>query len=199
MEEIVKQVKESKYFSISVDSTPDVTHTDQLTLIIRYCLLGKPQERFVKFIDNVGHKSGNMHKSIINTFIELNLNLKDCRGQSYDNASNMSGAYNGLQAKIKEKNKNALYVPCAAHSLNLVLQNAANCCLEATDFFNIVEEIYVFFSSSTNRWQLLVDSAKDDTYFLVPKRINTTRWSSRYDAVKALKHGYEQIIKVSII
>lgn len=116
MEEIVKQVKESKYFSISVDSTPDVTHTDQLTLIIRYYLLGKPQERFVKFIDNVGHKSENMHKSIINTFIELNLNLKDYRGQSYDNASNMSGAYNGLQAKIKEKTK-MLFMYHVLHTL----------------------------------------------------------------------------------
>jgi len=29
---------------------------------------------------------------------EHDLDIRDCRGQSYDNASAMSGIYNGLQA-----------------------------------------------------------------------------------------------------
>jgi len=33
---IVAEIQESKYFSISVDSTPDVTHVDQLTFTFRY-------------------------------------------------------------------------------------------------------------------------------------------------------------------
>ncbi|GFU11699.1 zinc finger MYM-type protein 1 [Trichonephila clavipes] len=41
-------------------------------------------------------------------------------GQSFDNAANMSGRYNDVQAVPKEKNKFANYVPCTAHSLNLV-------------------------------------------------------------------------------
>lgn len=32
----------------------------------------------------------------------------------------MSGYYTGLQARIKSENNEADYVPCAAHSLNLV-------------------------------------------------------------------------------
>ena len=37
--EIVSWVKLAKYFSISVDFTPDVTHIDQLTFILHYVLL----------------------------------------------------------------------------------------------------------------------------------------------------------------
>ena len=40
-ENIVASIKESKYYSIIVDSTPDVAHVDQLTLVVRYIEHGK--------------------------------------------------------------------------------------------------------------------------------------------------------------
>jgi HKD family nuclease len=33
---IVNEIQKAKYFSISVDSAPDVTHIDQLTFMLRY-------------------------------------------------------------------------------------------------------------------------------------------------------------------
>jgi hypothetical protein len=36
----------------------------------------------------------------------------------------MSDIYNGVQAKISKKVENAPYVHCAAHSLNLILNDA---------------------------------------------------------------------------
>ena len=44
---IVEELKRHKFFSVSLDSTPDITHTDQLTLILRYVLPSGPVERFV--------------------------------------------------------------------------------------------------------------------------------------------------------
>jgi len=41
-----------------------------------------------------------MEKAIINKFSKLNINIENCRGQAYDNASNMSGTYNRLQSRI---------------------------------------------------------------------------------------------------
>ena len=46
--------------------------------------------------------------------------LENICGQSYDNASNMKGLKKGLQALFKNINMYADYVPCAAHSLNLL-------------------------------------------------------------------------------
>lgn len=196
-DEIVKQIKANKYYSISVDSTPDVTHHDQLTFILRYCNnQGLPVERFVGFYENTGHGAQKLEETVINMLKSLNLDIKNCRGQSYDNASNMSGKYSGLQARIKLHNNLAVFVPCAAHSLNLVVQNAADCCLEATSFFMLVQAIYTFFSASTHRWDLLSQVLKDSTesnQILLPKRVNTTRWSSRFDAIKALKNSYVSI------
>jgi ribose 5-phosphate isomerase RpiB len=59
---------------------------------------------------------------------EHDIKFEDCRGQSYDNASNMSGAYNGVQALLSNKNESADYIPCQAHSLNLVGKCAVDCC-----------------------------------------------------------------------
>lgn len=55
---IIEEIKIAKYYSVIVDSTPDIAHVDQLSFIIRYVTPeGTPVERFVKFIENAGHQS----------------------------------------------------------------------------------------------------------------------------------------------
>ncbi|XP_037041015.1 uncharacterized protein LOC119077809 [Bradysia coprophila] len=55
--EIINQIHQSKYFATIVDSTPDVSHTDQLTMVIRYVDdKGLANERFIQFFENTGHK-----------------------------------------------------------------------------------------------------------------------------------------------
>ena len=49
----------------------------------------------------------------------------DCRGHGYDNGANMAGKYKGVQSKIMSANDLAIFVPCAAHTLNLVGVHAA--------------------------------------------------------------------------
>ena len=70
------------------------------------------------FFDNTGH-TGQAH-ALLKFLDAVGIDIANCRGQSYDNASNMSGKYNGMQAIIRQKNPLAVCVPCAAHSLNLV-------------------------------------------------------------------------------
>lgn len=85
-----------------MDSTPDVTSHDQLTVAVRYTSKeGSSVKRFLGFIPSVGHKGSDMELAIITKFKYLNISLKYCRDQSYDNAANMSGVYNGLQLELK--------------------------------------------------------------------------------------------------
>ena len=50
---ILNDLKQAGYFSLSVDSTPDLSHIDQLTVIIRYVSIddGFPIERFLTFLE----------------------------------------------------------------------------------------------------------------------------------------------------
>ncbi|KAF2888435.1 hypothetical protein ILUMI_17737 [Ignelater luminosus] len=86
---ILDELKEAKYDSSILDSTPDVC-------------FGKCLE-----------------ESVVNYLDSLKVDVKNCRGQRYDNASNLAGKYNGLRAKIKSYSERAHYVPCSSHSLNL--------------------------------------------------------------------------------
>lgn len=156
-DEIISRIKQSKYYSVSLDSTPDEGHVDQLTLIFRYLEGFTPVERFVTFMPNQGHKAADMFKSLTEFLKENEIPIEDCRGQSYDNASSMSGKYRGLQALVLAENSLAVWVPCAAHSLNLVAQSAAECFTSAVSFFDFLEELYNFFTASTSRYQKLTE------------------------------------------
>lgn len=115
-----------------MDSTPDISHKDQLSFILRYVSEnGMPVERFSWFIENSGHKSEELADAVLTVINSYNIDTSYLRGQTYDNAMNMLGVYSGLQARIKEMHHLADYVdyvPCSAHSLNLVGTCAAICC-----------------------------------------------------------------------
>lgn len=113
-EAIMADVKKAGYFSQSVDSAPDISHTDQLTLIIR-CVSpedGLPSERFLTFHELKDHSGERMADLVFNYLTtELEINFDKCRGQSYANAANMAGKYNSMQQTII-KNKLAIFIPC---------------------------------------------------------------------------------------
>lgn len=188
---ILSELSESKYYGLILDSTPDISHTDQLSIVLRYVnSKGEPVERFIKFLPISSHNAESLSTTILNELDCLNLDILNCRGQSYDNASNMAGRYSGLQARIKDVSPLAEYVPCAAHSLNLVGINAVQCCNQVISFFGIVQNIYNFFSSSTQRWNSLQEKLKTNNQKLTLKPLSSTRWSAEADATKVLRKGY---------
>ncbi|CAI6352559.1 unnamed protein product [Macrosiphum euphorbiae] len=93
--------------------------------------------------------------------------------------------YAGLQAKIKEANPLAKFVPCSAHSLNLVGTNAVDCCTQAVLFFDLLQNVYTFFTASTHRWKVLNASVKG---------LSETRWSARDNACQSLNKNWSLII-----
>ena len=85
-------------------------------------------EHLLMFIPIFSHGAKALTDTVVDFLNENKIPLSNCRGQSYDNASNMSGRYTGLQARIHQLNEFVIYVPCAGHSLNLVGVKVAECC-----------------------------------------------------------------------
>ena len=77
---IVSRIKKSLYYSISLDSTPDEGHVDQLTLVFRYMKDTTPIERFVMFMPNQGHKAQDIYVGLVSFLTIHEIDVKHCRG-----------------------------------------------------------------------------------------------------------------------
>ncbi|CAH0563156.1 unnamed protein product [Brassicogethes aeneus] len=117
-----------------MDTTQDITKVDQLSKVIRFVEIEKDEnnqptgikirESFIGFTQVLDQSAAVLTSDILNALDALQLDLKKCRGQGYDGASVMSGIYSGVQRRIKDIEPNAAYIHCAAHNLNLVINDA---------------------------------------------------------------------------
>jgi len=131
-----------------VNSTPDISHTGQLTFTIE-CIPGcQPVESFIKFIPIFSHGAKNLADNVVDFINENQIPLSNCPGQSYVNASNMSGNSTGLQSRVHQLNEFVICVLCVRRILNLVGAKAAECYRKTVNFFDFVQRLYSSFLSS---------------------------------------------------
>lgn len=81
-----------------------------------------------------------------------------------------------------------------AHNLNLALNDACNRVSQIRNFYDMVEKLYNFFRS-VRRWAMLQQVAESNSKTAL-KRVMTTRWSSRHDALQSLRSSYESVLMV---
>lgn len=185
---ICEQIRAAKYYAVEFDCTPDISKQEQASIIIRHIDINenkeaKIEESFVGFTTVKDTTGKGLAETLVNTLESLGIDLVNCRGQSYDNGSNMSGIHRGVQALIQEKNPEALFMPCASHSLNLLLCDAASSNRQCLSFFGTVQRLYTMFSSSVKRWDILKEYVD-----ITLKPLSETRWEAKLDSVKALRY-----------
>lgn len=200
---LANEVKTSKFYSIIVDSTQDITKIDQLSIILRYVVVNYDQksievkESCFGFFELKKHGAADHENLIYKVLQSFNIDIQNCRGQCYDGAAVMSGIYSGVQQRISSNVSNAPFIHCCAHNLNLVICDAAASTEIANNFFLIVQSIYNFFSTSAPRWANLAlkeDFAKKVRQKVL-KKVCPTRWEARYESVSALKERYIDVLK----
>lgn len=189
---IVSSLKAAKYFSVIMDCTPDTSHKEQLSIVLRCVEIKQKEVKIKEYFCGFLHITDSTGSGLVGVFLEFldknDLDLQNCRGQSYDNGANMRGQYKGVQALIKERNSRAFYVPCANHTFNLMVCDAAKSTTSAINFFGTVQRVFTFFAASTVRWEILQSTCKATL-----KSLSDTRWESRINSIKALKNNLLEI------
>ncbi len=80
------------------------------------------------------------------------------------------------------------FVPCGAHTLNLVVACAAKSSPDAIGYFGYLAKLFKLFSASPHRWDILLKYAKTTL-----KTWSGTRWESRIDSIHAVRYKAGQV------
>ena len=148
LSKITAEVKEAGYFTIIADETKDTSKREQLSICLCYVYKGIIQEHFFGFVHAEELNASALAEYILKVLSGLDLSISDCISQCYDGASVMSGCCSGMSARILKMNPKTMYIHCCAHRLNLVLVDSCKSVAAASDFFSLLEALYVFISSS---------------------------------------------------
>jgi len=132
-----------------VDCTPDISHTEQLSIVIREVNVNESigaevYEHFVEFVGVHDTTGKGLCEQILLVLEKFGIPVTDCRGQGYDSGSNMRGSTKGIQARTLEINPKVAYMPCASHHLNLVIADAAKSSVVAISFFGYLHVQHIF-------------------------------------------------------
>ena len=146
--ELVKRIHECKAWALIADTTPDVSHHEQLSICVRIVdRVGYCSEHLFCCKRAPGATAQQLYDTIVDAFKSRGVTFDKIVAQTYDGASNMSGCYKGLQAIFRDEiGSHIVYTHCYAHTLNLVLSDSASTAINVTSLFNHLEKTYTPFS-----------------------------------------------------
>jgi len=130
---------------------------------------------------------GVLASAILTQLSQLGLNLEHMRGQGYDSASNMSGKYRGVQARVKEQYPLAMSTRFCNHFFNLVISTSSQLPV-IRNAMATISVICVFVSRSALRVSIFEDNVEREVSGLASSRQKlkpncATRWVERHDSI----------------
>lgn len=98
---ILEMLKETKYYNIILNCTPDISHTEQITLIVYFVFIDskykkskiKIHEHFLGFLLVERSTRISLSDILIQRLRDLDIPIQNMRGQVYDNGANMKGKH----------------------------------------------------------------------------------------------------------
>ncbi|XP_008178788.1 uncharacterized protein LOC103307994 [Acyrthosiphon pisum] len=186
-------LKEVGVYAIIFDETTDMSHTEQLSLSLRYVYDEKIYERFIQFVDAynsiqdsdivsgesklTGRAIGHIVLNILENF---GLDSKLCVMTSNDI---------GAVTTILEACRMAVCCPCFSHALNISLSQSSKV-ISIRNTVSILKEVIAFFNSSAKRQIVLKNILIHNL-----KGLCQTRWIEMHDDVLQFKSSLSKIIE----
>lgn len=150
------------------------------------------QERFFEFLTIQNANAESIATALLDRLSTILPNGQKNKviAQTYDGATVMRGSTGGVQRKIIDVYKNAHYVHCYAHQLNLIIQQATSHIPRIGTFFSDLGGFSAFFSRSHKRIAVL-----DQVVAHRLPRASTTRWNFQSRAVNTVYEHKDDLLK----
>jgi len=176
-----------KLYSIMCDEVSDYSNCELLSIVVRYVVVDDSavhvRESLIGLVRLCETKAAIICDAILKKLNDLNLPLEFLVAQCFDGASNMSGCYSGVQARLKDVcPRRPMYVHCWAHVLNLVIQDVVKSVPLCSRTFDLLHKAYVLIAGSPKRhaeYLACVADMKLGDGLQVLQSLCATRWAAR--------------------
>ena len=204
--EKLKEIQKNRFYSIMCDEYRDITNLEQLSFCLRSVTDNLVvQEDFMGFYQVNDIKSETLVDAIKDILLRFNLPIDDCRGQTFDGASNMLGKKSGVATQIQSMQPKAIATHCHGHSLSLAVKDLTSSCAILLDTMGTVGEICVLVKYSPKRENILDSLEKnvegevteeDVKKHLSLNKLCTTRWTVRATCFHKILEKYGDLQKL---
>ena len=191
---VVNEVKEARMHSVMADTSPDTANTDRLVVAVRYVNTdNEPRERVIEMKETRDKDGKGQAKDILTSLISNGLSRDELAFQSYDYTASMSGIFKGAQKCLQDEvGRNVPYIPCQGHRSNTFIEHCSKTQLFSS-MYDILQELYVFFSKSCKRDIVLRKHLETVENALKLRNLSKTRWCYRSESIEAVWRSFEAI------
>ena len=183
VKELVAEANES-FISVVADESFNISGKYQLSIVLRHTKGDKVNKSFTGFVEMSLVSAESISAAILAHLSRIGVDLRKLVGQSYDGASTMAGHASGVQKRIRKKYLRAVFVHCAAHCLNLVINDQTRVSIVRSTCDIIRETIRFFRESPKRRSSLEVNI----------NLFSLTRWSQNYKTIRIFKSNFKLIL-----
>lgn len=197
--ELSSDITDAGEFSLICDEVSDVANGEWITVVIRYVKGAAIKECLLHIVPICDLHANALCATVTKTLMDNNVRIAKIVAQCYDGASNMSGQYGGLQAKIKEVvGDHAAYIHCYAHVLNLVNCDTMKNNRLADNIFGTLQKLYAFIEGSPKRHHVYISCIDEHCPGATGKQLLqtlcNTRWSARADNLEVVVNCFPAIV-----
>ena len=197
VKQIVTEVKSAGVYAIIADETQDITGKEQLVICLRWVDSSyMVQEDAIGLYQMDCTNADSITSAILDVLTRADLQMCQCRGQGYDGAATMSGCYTGVARRLLTIEPRAFYTHCAAHNLQLCLQDCAKQCPIVKQSHDLLQQLVSLIRNSPKRLALFRCIQSDYKMGKTAlKPLCPTRWTVRTESIDSVMKNYENFAR----
>ena len=181
---LASELSAAPFYSVMTDGTTDSSVCEAEIMYVRYCVKGKPSNRFLA-LRNLPRANAENITSLIESSLKEFGGIPDANlyakivGYGADGASGASvnmGSHSGVGQRLREKQPLITVVHCMAHRLELSFKDILKQSKSQLEVVQFLSHIYAFYHKSSLNRSMLKRCSDALGVKGIPTRVGGTRW-----------------------